>query len=353
MASKVSVAVLYNQIGEVEYEQMIRKTRRDPNFSAEARKEMATADEQIRTLVAALTKAGFRAYAINVKDRFDNLHRALKRRPPDAVFNLVEFFNDDPTQESMVASLYELLRIPYTGAPPFTLTLCQRKGTAKDLLIANGIQTPRFTVLRRAPLPRRHGLHYPMIVKPAWEDASAGINNASVVSSLEEMHQRIEFVWREFLQPAIVEEFIEGREFHVPVLGNFPPRILPITEVDFSALPSDQHDILSYEAKWDPRNEAYHKIQLRCPAILPPRIARKIEDVALATYRVLGCRDYARVDMRLSKKNKVYVLEVNPNPDLSENDVFMQAAHKAGLSTTATLRKIVELALRRTPKARA
>ena len=150
----------------------------------------------------------------------------------------------------------------------------------------------------------------------------------------------------------LVEEFIDGREFHVPVMGNYPPRTLPITEVDFAALAPDQPNILSYAAKWDPRNEAYHKVQLRCPATLAKHTDTRMRDVALATYRVLGCRDYARVDIRLNSRNRVYVLEVNPNPDLAENDVFMQAAHKAGFSTTATLRKIVELALRRTPKAK-
>ncbi len=350
MASKVSVAVLYNQIGEVEYDQTIRKVRRDQKISPETRKEMATVDEQIRALADALSEAGFRTYPVNVMDRFDVLYRTLKRTSPDVIFNLVEFFNDDSLLESSVASFYELLRIPYTGASPFTLTLCQNKAMAKDLLLANGIRTPRFAAIKRAPLLRRHNLHYPLIVKPAREDASAGIDNASVVTGLEQLHKRIEFVWSEFQQPAIIEEYIEGREFHVPILGNYPPRALPITEVDFSGLPAGLRDILSYEAKWDPGNEAYHKIQLHCPATLPPRTSQKIESVALEAYRVLGCRDYARVDIRLSRKNKVYVLEVNPNPDLSENDVFMQAAHKAGLSTTATLRKIIELALRRTPK---
>ncbi len=348
MVEKVSVGVLYNQIGEDDYERMLRKARRDPDLKL-GRARITTVDEQIAELVRALRTAGFRAYSVNVRDRFEALHRVLTRRRPDAVFNLVEFFNDDPTQEYMVASLYELLRIPYTGAPPFALALCQRKGSTKHLLLANGIRTPRFRVMREGVSPGRHNLQYPLIVKPVREDASVGIDNKSVVEDRGEMQARVEYVWKEFGQPALVEEFIEGRELHVPILGNYPPQILPIAEIDFSRLPPELHNILSFEAKWDPRHIAYRKLQSKCPADLPKRTEKKVREVALATYQLLGCRDYARIDMRLGRRNEVYVLEVNPNPDLSEQDVFMQSARTAGIDTTATLRKIVELALRRTP----
>ncbi|MFN0158111.1 MAG: ATP-grasp domain-containing protein [Bacteroidota bacterium] len=350
MTDKVSVAILYSQIGEEEYEQMIKKARRDPDLSLDVRAQITTVDEQMRTLAKALAEAGFRSYAVNINDRFGDLLEALTHNPPDVVFNLIEFFNDDPRQEYMVASLYDLLRIPYTGASPFTLALCQRKAPTKHLLLANGIRTPRFRVMNEGQFLRRHGLHYPLIVKPVREDASVGIDNASVVESFDLMSERVHYIWKEFKQPALVEEYIDGRELHVPILGNYPPKVLPIAEMDFSGLPPHLHNILSYDAKWDPNNEAYQKLQLRCPADLPKRVEKKIREVALATYNTLGCRDYARIDLRLTKRNQPYVLEVNPNPDLSEDDVFMQAAKKAGLSSVATLRKIVELALRRTPR---
>lgn len=350
MADKVSIAVLFNQIGEEEYEKMIKKARRDPDFSLDLRAQITTVDEQIAVLVKALAEAGFRSYAVNINDRFDDLYRTLTANRPDAVFNLVEFFNDDPRQEYMVASLYDLLRIPYTGASPFTLALCQRKASTKHLLLANGIRTPRFRVMNEGQFLRRHGLRYPIIVKPIREDASVGIDNASVVESFDLMSERVHYIWKEFKQPALVEEYIDGRELHVPILGNYPPKVLPIAEMDFSDLPPHLHNILSYDAKWDPNNEAYQKLHLRCPADLPKRVEKKIREVALATYNTLGCRDYARIDLRLTKRNQPYVLEVNPNPDLSEDDVFMQAAKKAGLNNVAVLRKIVELALRRTPR---
>jgi D-alanine-D-alanine ligase len=349
MATRVSIAVLYNQLGEEEYERMLRKARRDPDLLVDAGPGIATTGEQFESLIRSLTEAGFHAYGVNVRDRFADLYRALSRKRPDVVFNLIEFFNDDPRQEFMVASLYELLRIPYTGASPLTLALCQRKASAKQMVLAGGLHTPKFRLMERGSRLRRHGLQYPLIVKPAREDASVGIDNASVVASYDEMEQRVRYVWKEFEQAALVEEYIEGRELHVPVLGNFPPRVLPIAEMDFSNLPEGLHNILSYAAKWDPRNVAYQKLRSKCPADLPGRLATKVRNVALAAYRALGCRDYARIDIRLSRRNRVYVLEVNPNPDLSEQDVFMLSAHKAGLDTTSVLRKIVELALRRTP----
>jgi D-alanine-D-alanine ligase len=349
MAPRVSIAVLYNQIGEEEYERMLRKARRDPDLRVDADTDISTAREQIARLVTALKTAGFRAYGVNIEDRFEDLYRALTRRRPDVVFNLVEFFNDDPRQEFMVASLYELLRVPYTGASPLALALCQRKGRAKQLLLARGLRTPKFRVMEKGDFRRRHGLHYPLIVKPVREDASVGIDQASVVESFEELERRITYVWKEFDQGALVEEYIAGRELHVPILGNHPARTLPITEIDFSAVPGGLHNILSYAAKWDPRNVAYQNMKVQCPADLPARTAARVSAVALAAYRALDGRDYARVDIRLDKRNRVYVLEVNPNPDLSEQDVFMQSAHQAGLDTTAVLRKLVELALRRTP----
>lgn len=350
MAGRVSVAVLYNQIGEDEYERMIRTARRQADLLLPRHGAITTVAEQIGALAAGLQEAGFRVRAVNVRDSFPDLLRALRRDPPDVVFNLVEFFHDDPRLEATVAGLYELLRIPYTGAAPLALMLCQKKSAAKDLLLANGIRTPRFRVFREGPVPRRHGLRYPLIVKPVQEDASAGIDEASVVDTPGALDERVRFVWKEFDQPALVEEFIEGRELHVPVFGNYPPRALPVAEMDFSRLPPETRTVLTFGAKWDPRSVVYQNVETRCPADLPARLRTKVEKIAVAAAGVLGCRDYARVDLRVSAKGAVYVLEVNPNPDLAEGDVFMTAAHAAGISGTQVLRKIIELALRRTPR---
>jgi D-alanine-D-alanine ligase len=352
MASKVSIAVLYNQIGEEDYERMLRKARKDPGLQVDGAEEISTPREQINALVKALKAAGFRARGLNVRDRFEDLYRAVVRGKPDVVFNLVEFFNDDARQEYMVAALFELLRIPYTGAPPLALALCQRKGRAKRMLLASGVRTPKFRIMRKGEFRRRHGLRYPLIVKPGREDASVGIEEASVVESFEALEDRVRFVWQQYDQSALVEEYIDGRELHVPILGNFPPRVLPVIELDFSAVPAGLHRILSYDAKWDPRSVVYRNVRMICPAALPARTEARVRDAALEAYQAMDCRDYARIDIRLDHRNRPYVLEVNPNPDLSEEDVFMVSAHRAGLDTTAVLRKIVELALRRTPASR-
>lgn len=352
MADPVAIAVLYNQVGEEEYERMKKRVRKDPDFRPELRSSIATVDEEIATIVKALKAAGFQACAINIRDTFTELYSVLTKKRPDGIFNLVEFFNDDPRQEAMVAGMYDLLGIPYTGAPGFTLGLCQSKAATKHLLLGHGICTPRFKLMDAGTFSRRHGLRYPVIVKPAREDASAGIDNASVVENLEEMEERVMFIWSEYRQPALVEEFVDGRELHVPILGNYPPRVLPIAELDFSALPASARRILTYDAKWEPRDEAFQKVKPVCPARLSKEVRARVEETALQTYRALGCRDYARIDIRLDGNLEPYVLEVNPNPDLAANDVFMMSATEAGMKMTDVLRKIVEEALRRTPRAR-
>jgi D-alanine-D-alanine ligase len=344
---KPFIAVLYNHVGEDEYEQIRQVDPRSLDFKPAYSLNVATIQDEYDAIVQALKREGFRAKAYNVDDRLETLEHILRREHPDAVFNLIEHFHDEAKNEFLVAGLYDLYRIPFTGAPPFALALCQRKGMTKQLLLANGIRTPRFKLLFEPHMPRRHGLHYPLIVKPAREDASSGVSKGSVVFELPQLLERAEAAFKEFAPPILVEEFIEGRELHVAILGNDPPRALPILEYDFSELPPEYPPIISYEAKWDPLKEEYHRIHSICPAKLPRRIEKKVIARAIESYRLTGCRDYARIDMRLSKENKVYVLEVNPNPDLTEGVSFMECAQNAGLNFGQTLKMIAEFALAR------
>ena len=196
-------------------------------------------------------------------------------------------------------------------------------------------------------LPSRHGLRYPIIVKPSREDASSGVEKGSVVYNLEQLNERIKTTFEEYNPPILVEEFIEGRELHVAVLGNDPPEVLPIIEFDFSELPEDHPSIISYDAKWNPLEESFHRVHSICPAQLTKRVEKKVKAAVLEAYKVTGCTDYARLDLRLTKDNKVFVLEVNPNPDLTEGVSFMESAEEYGMSFGETLEKIVEFALRR------
>jgi D-alanine-D-alanine ligase len=345
------VAVLYNFVGEDEYEVLRKKAREgiaqpppDPNFKLE---DISTLKEEILGLVDALIEAGYDAYPVNVQDNFHQLYAALTQPWPDVVFNLIEWFNDDGGLEDRVAAFYDLMEVPYTGAPPATLSICQRKGLTKQILEANGIPTPRYRILEKEPIPRLSGMRYPVIIKPAMEDASVGITQASVVENRKELVERIRFVLKEYEQPVLIEEYIDGRELGVSVLGTKLPRALPIEEMDFSDLPGQYRKIISFESKWDPMHEAFHKGKLVCPANLPEEIAREAQAIALKAFRVMGCRDYARVDMRLDDKGRLYVLEVNPNPDLTEGVAFMSSAEAAGLDFSDALKIIVDSALER------
>lgn len=348
---KPRVLVLYNQVGHDEYESLRTVDPATLGFTPEYPIQVATVREEIDALARALVREGYAIQCVNVQEDFRILYNALSKKP-DAIFNLIEFFHDAPGMESSVAALYELFRIPYTGAGPFALTLCRRKALTKQILLSNGVPTPRYRLLSRPAVPRRHGLHYPLIVKPAREDASAGVSKESVVRDYASLMEQVDRVFREFTPPILVEEYIEGRELHVAILGNDPPQVLPMIEFDFSDLPPDYPRIISFDAKWNPLKEEYHRVHSVCPAKLSRRLQRKVEGIAVRAFQLTGSRDYARLDLRLDARNHAYVLEVNPNPDLTEGVSFMESAEKAGMSFSQTLGKIVEFALSRRPPAR-
>ena len=344
---KIRVAVVYNHTGEDIYE---KNRDIDPNtlgFKPEYNINVATVTEEYEAIAKALSEEGFDTELLNIEEDIQVLIDLLSKNPPNVVFNLIEHYKDDPELENLVAGLYTLYGIPYTGSGPFTLALCQRKGMTKQLLLANNVLTPRYRLLSEPKLPARHGLHYPMIVKPAREDASSGVEKDSVVYNLDQLNERIKKVFQDYNPPILVEEFIEGRELHVSVLGNDPPEVLPIIEFDFSELPSDHPSIISYDARWEPLKESFHRVHSVCPAKLSKRLEKKVKAATLAAYKITGCLDYARMDIRLTKDNKVFLLEVNPNPDLTEGVSFMESAEKMELSFGETLSKIVECALNR------
>ena len=342
-----SIVVLYNSVSDEGYGRLKEVDPATLGFKPEYDIAVATVAEEYQAIVKALRKEGFRVRPVNLRDQLATLERVVRRHPPAAVFNLVESFHDDADLEPAVAGFFDLYRIPYTGASPLSLALCRRKGLLKTLLMASRVPTPRFHQLWKPTMRQRHGLHYPLIVKPAREDGSAGIEAASVVHDRAQLLARLEQVFAEFGPPVLVEEFIEGRELHVAMLGNNPPRMLPAVEYDFSELPPDQPPIISYAAKWDPLQEVFHRVGSRCPAELSRKLHKRVEEVALRAWRVAGCRDYARLDIRISADQHVYVLEVNPNPDLTEGVSFMHSAEEAGYTFSQTLGLIAEMALAR------
>jgi D-alanine-D-alanine ligase len=274
----------------------------------------------------------------------------LRTEKPDVIFNLCESVGNESIHEMHVAGIFELLNIPYTGASALTLGIALNKALVKDLLIANGLPTPGYQLIKspiKISLDER--LRFPLIVKPSREDASVGIDSNSVVYSLGELRKRIRYIFEQFDQPALVEEYIDGRELNVAILGNSKPEVLPISEIDMSTLPKQYHRIITYNAKWVKGTDEYEHTKGICPAPLPTELEISIKEMALKAYQLIGCRDYARIDFRLSKNNKPYILEVNPNPDISDDAGFARSARAAGYKFEELISKIVELALERVP----
>jgi D-alanine-D-alanine ligase len=344
---KVKVAVLYNESNPEMYRKTDEVEAQNLEFKTYFDVDKTTPMEEYDYVVQKLKSVGFNAYSLNIKDDLNLLLKHLTEEKPDVIFNFIEIYKDNPRLEMNIVGLYELLGIPYTGAPAMGLANCQNKVLAKRLLSSAGIRIPHFFIVHVKSTKYPHRLKYPLLVKPAFEDASVGIENESIVSSGKQLRKRIEHVLKQFNQPALVEEFIEGRELNVAVMGDKRLRVLPISEIDFSTMPDHLHNIVSFQAKWDPHHESYHKTIPICPAPLPKNIEKRAKDLAFRSFKVMGCRDYARVDMRLSKDNKLYVLEVNPNPDITEGAGFMRSAHHAGMTYAQALKRIIKYALGR------
>ena len=344
----MKVAIVYNEAAPEIYQTNKKVSSKDLDFKPVF--DLAGNDpiSEYETIAEALRKSNYEAYTLNIMDDIQLFLKDFEKNKPDVIFNFVEIYKDQPRLEMNFTGLLELLNVPYTGAPPLALGTCQNKTLTKRILSSVGIRTPRYKIIKTLDRTFRLGLRYPLIVKPAWEDASAGIENDSIVENVDDLKKRIEYVFNSFKQPALVEEFILGRELNVAVFGDKEPEILPISEIDFSGLPDHLHPIVSFQAKWDPMHEAYHKTIPICPAPIPNRTRKEAERMALICFKTASARDYARVDMRLSKAdNKLYVLEVNPNPDLTEDAGFMRSAKQAGYTYKKTLKKIVDFAYER------
>jgi len=305
-------------------------------------------ESEVEAICESLENKGMHARYLNLKNDVSLLVETLQQRNMDVIFNLVESFHNESEPEMHVAGLYDLYKIPYTGASPKALGNCLDKILTKQLLKSYRIRIPRFKVIHKLPLHRPVGIPYPLFVKPMHEDASAGIENESVVRNKKQLLERIEYIHRWFKQGALVEEYIEGREFNVSVVGNDPAITLPVSEIDFTGMPDHLHKIVSYQAKWMPDHEAYKHTVPICPAQIPEKLSHELSRTALTCARILETRDYARVDMRVTDNGTIYVLEVNPNPDISRDAGLMRAASVYGWDHGETLKRIVHLAYERT-----
>ncbi len=352
---RARVLILWNQVDEDVVDLWRRDGRRTPDWDPTKIVEpWDTVAEEIELIEESAREGGHDVKSINIGDSFENLISALESERPDVVVNLVEFFHDDLEHETHIPALYELLGISYTGNRPLALALCQKKPHAKALLQAAGLPVPRGIVVEKGKAPAVLPIKFPLIVKPAYDDASGGIDAGSVVRDRKALDARVQLVVGEHKMPALIEEFVEGREIHCAILGNDPPEALPLFEMQFKeggvdnegrALPG----IITYRAKWDPYSKDYYAMESKCPVDdLEPEVVKHVQDVAVRAYKTLGCRDYARVDMRLDEKTgDPYILEVNPNPDLADGCAFAQCVRASGRTYSQAIQQIVGFALER------
>jgi len=271
--------------------------------------------------------------------------KQLETVRPELVFNLCEAFWGDARQEMNLAGLFELLRIPFTGSRSLCLGLTQDKARTKSLLLQKGLPTPNFLlVLRGEQFPRVNNLNFPLIVKPRFEDASQGIDQESVVDDLTALNRRIRYVHEVYRQGALVEEFIDGRELNISIIGDTHLTVLPISEIRFDKkLP---RPIVCFDGKWDQGSNAYRQTKPVCPAPLTNKQDLLIRDLSLRAFKRLDCRDYARVDIRL-RDNTPYILEMNANPDISPDAGLARSAGIAGISYPKLIGSILAMARER------
>lgn len=309
-----------------------------------------TAREDVTRVAAALGDAletqGVRADLLGVgADPLPALD-SVRRRAPDLVVNLCESVAADSRGEMVVPALLELLGIPYTGSSALSLGLALHKEKAKDVLRSRGVSTPRARVVRRVEDILGVNLPYPLIVKPAREDASVGVDFDSVVTDRAALGNAVARVLKQFRQPALVEQFISGREIYVPLLGNQPRTALPLTEIHFGAAFDRRPKIVSYNAKWDAASDEF-KDSPTGACVLSPEVEAKVIETAVAAFEALDCQDYGRVDLRLTEDGVPFVIDINPNCDLHPDAGFARAAAAGGIPYPALARRLVEIALER------
>jgi D-alanine-D-alanine ligase len=307
--------------------------------------EVAEAEYEI---AEALIENGHEVFLIGFHDNLRRLLDRLEEFDPDLVFNSCESFMGKSRYDYAVTALFEMKGYRYTGSPPEALLLARDKATSKKILSHHSVSVPRFVnyALGREVTPPSE-IDFPLIVKPTHEDASVGIAQSSVVNDFESMRERVLFIHRNLHQPAIAEELIEGRELYVGVIGNQTLQVLPIVEMTFDKIPDPERRIATHSAKWDLEYRNRWGIKNIFARRIGDRALAEIHRAAKMAYTALGLRDYGRIDIRLTRNQEVYVLEVNPNPYISFGEDMANAAEKLGLDYYEFIEYIVQEAVAR------
>ena len=313
--------------------------------------DIAAADWKMEhDVTTTLRNCGHEVKILGVQKDLAAIGAGAEEFKPDIVLNLLEAFDDVTTFDQNVVSYLELMRVPYTGCNPRGLMLARDKSLSKELLAYHRIPVPDFTVVRRGRKPvLTKRLKYPLIVKSLFFEASAGISQASVVESDDQLAKRVQFIHDSLGTAAIVERFIDGREIYVGVLGNERVQVFPVWEMTFTNMPENTWRIATERVKWNTRYQQRHGIETH-EAELPEGLGERIRHLVKRAYRVLDLSGYARLDVRLDSDCRPFVIEANPNPQLAQDEDFADSAERAGLSYEKLLERIVALGLQWQPE---
>jgi len=300
-------------------------------------------------VVRTLKVLGHEISVIGVHDDLTPIKKTMDEFKPTITFNLMEAFDDIIVFDQNVVSYLELLKVPYTGCNPRGLTLSRDKALAKKLMAYHRIPVPDFLVVplgAKAKLPKR--LHYPLIVKSLTYESSTGISQASVVENDEQLARRVQFIHDTIMTPAIVEEFIDGRELYCGVMGNDRLQTFPVWEMSFAKMTDNNWKIATERVKWSVKYQKKHGIDTAL-AGLPEDQAAKVQHLSKRVYRALDLSGYARVDLRMKDNGEMFVIEANPNPQLAQGEDFAESALHAGLSYGQLLDRLMSLGLQWQP----
>ncbi len=325
------IAVIYNEPNPDLYEDIVEK-----------KASLAILDG-VGAVHQALIESGYQVSSLPLPPPLESAREKLKTMEADLVFNLFEGFDGCPEAEASVVNSLSELGFTFTGCSGIALSMGLDKVKTKTRLAALGIDTPKYQLLDPKTISLFH-LDYPCIVKPYAEDGSNGISEESVVHDFASLEKQVAAISKRFRRRVLVEEFIDGREFNVTVLGTKKPRALPVSEIVYS-LPPDMPRILTFSAKWDPQSIYFERTKAVCPAEIDIELRERISRTALTAFRVLGSRGYARVDFRLDTEEKLKVIEVNPNPDISPDAGAALQAQVAGMTYCQFIEQIVQLSL--------
>jgi len=296
-------------------------------------------------VISTLRDMGHEVIPMGVFDDLGKIRRAIRDYKPHIAFNLLEEFHGNSLYDYHIASYMELMRQHYTGCNPRGLMLAHDKALSKKLLTFHRINTPHFVTFplgRKVRVPKR--LHFPLIVKSLVEEGSFGLSQASVVYTEEKLLERVHYMHEKLETPAIAEEFIDGREMYISIVGNQRLQVLPVLELRFGDLPEDTHHIATSRIKWDWKYQDAHKIEVVAPELTASFTAR-LAALGKRIYKILGISGYARIDLRVTEDEKIFILEANANPDIGYGEELSLAGEAAGLSYEQLLQKVINLGM--------